>query len=605
MNNEIQNQQQKQKPAQGASSKAGQGVSRQILTVGTRVYSCLYGGRHGVVFAIHGNQVPESVQIMLDGVGVRGGNAHFDVVFEDGSMAIKLSEAIVRGIQWTIYDEQASIDEIAQLLKNAERKRVEGVLAKQQAERAFTTETGRLMNAPELKHLTQGDDVYSGKLAAANMRAALRKAFPKVKFSVRKRHYGSVSVSWTDGPTESTVEAIVNRHKGGYFDGMEDLYRHEKTPFVAVFGGADYVWTRRENSAEMIERAIAEVFERYAGNLAGMERPTAAAFQAGQLFNVEVPELYESLQTMIRTQLAVLQDGEASAPPAPVEAEDVAQAEAVPDVQDMVSPEQPPRAPNWYERKQAARRERFEDRAASLTDESNQTYARARQMASAIPFGQPILVGHYSEQRDRNYRNRIHNTYGKSFQLQDKAKHYADKAASVGTGGISSDDPDAIIKLQEEVERLESDHALMKNANKAIRTHKTRGAQIAALMALGFTEKLATKALKPDHCGRVGFPSYALSNNNANIRRVKQRIQELESRRALQDIEIEGNGFTYREDTEENRVMFVFPGKPDEQTRTLLKRHAFKWSPSRGAWVRQLNNAGRWAAQQVRKVLEG
>ncbi|MCY1286291.1 hypothetical protein D9M70_352600 [compost metagenome] len=49
--------------------------------------------------------------------------------------------------------------------------------------------------------------------------------------------------------------------------------------------------------------------------------------------------------------------------------------------------------------------------------------------------------------------------------------------------------------------------------------------------------------------------------------------------------------------------MFIFPGKPDEQTRTLLKSQAFKWSPSRGAWVRQLNNAGRWAAKQVRETL--
>ncbi|MNF49114.1 hypothetical protein D3C85_1091430 [compost metagenome] len=145
----------------------------------------------------------------------------------------------------------------------------------------------------------------------------------------------------------------------------------------------------------------------------------------------------------------------------------------------------------------------------------------------------------------------------------------------------------------------------MKAANQAIRTHKTPEARVAALLVLGFSEKLAAEAITPDFCGRVGFPAYALSNNNANIRRIKQRIQELESRRALKDIEVEGNGFTYREDTEENRVMFVFPGKPDEQTRTVLKRHAFKWSPSRGAWVRQLNNAGRWAAQQVRKVLEG
>lgn len=87
------------------------------------------------------------------------------------------------------------------------------------------------------------------------------------------------------------------------------------------------------------------------------------------------------------------------------------------------------------------------------------------------------------------------------------------------------------------------------------------------------------------------------------IRRIKQRIQELESRRALQDVVIAGAGFTYKEDTEENCVIFIFPGKPEDQTRTLLKSHAFKWSPSRGAWVRQLNNASRWAAKQVRETL--
>ncbi len=32
---------------------------------------------------------------------------------------------------------------------------------------------------------------------------------------------------------------------------------------------------------------------------------------------------------------------------------------------------------------------------------------------------------------------------------------------------------------------------------------------------------------QPDFCGRTGFPDYALQNNNANIRRIKQRIEEL------------------------------------------------------------------------------
>lgn len=259
---------------------------------------------------------------------------------------------------------------------------------------------------------------------------------------------------------------------------------------------------------------------------------------------------------------------------------------------------------NSYEAKQAARKARFEERAAKASAESASTYDRARSMGQSIPFGQPILIGHHSEQRDRNFRNRIHDTYGKAFALQDKASHYASKAASVGTGGISSDDPEAIQKLREELAHVEASQERMKAANKAIRAHKTPEDQAAALVALGFTEAQAAEAVKPDFCGRVGFPSYALSNNNANARRIKGRIAELEKRGQREDVEKEGNGYTYREDTEENRVMFVFPGKPDEATRAVLKRNAFKWSPSRGAWVRQLNNAGLWAAKCVREALD-
>ncbi|MEX3614690.1 MAG: DUF3560 domain-containing protein [Burkholderia gladioli] len=111
---------------------------------------------------------------------------------------------------------------------------------------------------------------------------------------------------------------------------------------------------------------------------------------------------------------------------------------------------------NDYEAKQAARKARLEERAAKVSGESQTTYQRARSMASAIPFGQPILVGHHSEGRDRNYRARIHNTFGKAFALQDKATHYAAKTAAVGTGGISSDDPQAIEKLRAELDKMKS-----------------------------------------------------------------------------------------------------------------------------------------------------
>ncbi|WP_234882873.1 hypothetical protein [Xanthomonas perforans] len=66
-------------------------------------------------------------------------------------------------------------------------------------------------------------------------------------------------------------------------------------------------------------------------------------------------------------------------------------------------------------------------------------------------------------------------------------------------------------------------------------------------------------------------------------------------------MERRGDGFTYREDVAENRVMFLFDAKPDQATRTLLKRYGFKWSPSRDGqpWVRQLNNAGIYNGRQV------
>lgn len=254
---------------------------------------------------------------------------------------------------------------------------------------------------------------------------------------------------------------------------------------------------------------------------------------------------------------------------------------------------------NAYEEKQAARRERYEALAAKAEQQSAALYETARQMAEAIPFGQPILVGHHSEGRDRRYRARIHDTFGKSFALQDKAKHYADKAAAVGTGGISSDDPDAIEKLRAELANVQAAQDRMKAANRLIRKNDRAG-----LAELGFSPEQVEELFKPDFCGRVGFPSYALSNNNANAARIKKRIQELEQRRAREAVELEGEGYRYREDAEENRVMFIFPGKPDAETRDLLKRHAFKWSPSRNAWVRQLTNAGIYAGKQVRAALD-
>lgn len=259
---------------------------------------------------------------------------------------------------------------------------------------------------------------------------------------------------------------------------------------------------------------------------------------------------------------------------------------------------------NSYEAKQEARRERLLERAGKARGNFQALHNNAHEMADVIPFGQPILVGHHSENKDRRYRERIHNTFGKAFKELDKAKHLESRAAAVGTGGVSSDDPDAIEKLRSRLAKIEADQAHMKAVNAAIRKGKTEEAKLANLAAMDIPEAAARKLLTPDFAGRVGYPSYSLTNNNANRKRIELRIKQLEQAQAAESVEIQGNGYEYRECTDENRVMFTFPGKPDAEVRDVLKSNAFKWSPSRGAWVRQLTESGKWAGGRVRKALD-
>ena len=250
------------------------------------------------------------------------------------------------------------------------------------------------------------------------------------------------------------------------------------------------------------------------------------------------------------------------------------------------------------------RREGLEAKADRLQGESNRIYSDARTMASAIPFGQPILVGHHSEGRDRRYRGRIHDKFGKAFSLSDQADDARRRAESVGNG-ISSDDPDALPKLREKLANLKDSHDKMIQANKTIRKHKdNEPACIAALQELGFTQEGATDLLHPKFSGTLGFASYALTNSNANIKNVERRIKEQEAQLQAQDkSEAWEAGVTYREDVALNRAMVIFPAKPSKEVCQLMRKNGFVYSPTNTAWQRKLSNGARYAASCVRAAL--
>lgn len=166
---------------------------------------------------------------------------------------------------------------------------------------------------------------------------------------------------------------------------------------------------------------------------------------------------------------------------------------------------------------------------------------------------------------------------------------------------IRSADPDALEKLRARLAEREAVQEKMKYANSVIRKVGAENAR-EALSGL-FREKILTEILKPDYAGRIGFQSFSLSNNSAEIRRLKDRIAGLERMKAKGSSEKEIGGVRIVENAEAARVQLIFPDKPSAEVRSVLKANGFRWAPSEGAWQRHLNNAGRWAAERVLAAL--
>ena len=162
---------------------------------------------------------------------------------------------------------------------------------------------------------------------------------------------------------------------------------------------------------------------------------------------------------------------------------------------------------------------------------------------------------------------------------------------------ISSDDPNAIQKLQDKLEMCEKSQKYMKEVNAHYRKNGT---------CEGFPGMEAARAARLDESVRQAyswdkqpFPSYALTNNSAEIRRLKQRIEKLTVNQEVGFVGWTFDGGEVVANSEENRLQILFDEKPDEQKRSALKGNGFKWSPSQGAWQRQLNDNAIYAASRM------
>ncbi|HHU21748.1 MAG TPA: hypothetical protein GXZ51_04830 [Acholeplasma sp.] len=160
---------------------------------------------------------------------------------------------------------------------------------------------------------------------------------------------------------------------------------------------------------------------------------------------------------------------------------------------------------------------------------------------------------------------------------------------------IYSGDALAIEKLEIKLADLTEFQEEMKSANAYYRKNKTMK---------GYAELTDEEAEKLDNAIVNGYsweqrpyPSYKLTNNNGKIKQTRDRLERLKAEKAMGDVDYDCSdlGFTVKENKEIMRLQLFFEGKPDEETRKVLKSNGFKWSPSQGAWQRQLTNNARWA----------
>lgn len=173
---------------------------------------------------------------------------------------------------------------------------------------------------------------------------------------------------------------------------------------------------------------------------------------------------------------------------------------------------------------------------------------------------------------------------------------------------IKAGDADAIEQLQAKLEKAEKAQARMKETNAYYRKHKT---------LKGFNGISDEKAAKLDETIKgsmygVPFAPYELTNNNATIRNTKARIAQLErlkndAKKAAEQPKGEYHTelFEVVENAEIMRLQLIFDGKPDADTRTLLKKHGFRWSPSNAAWQRQLTDNAKYSLKRLIEELQG
>lgn len=203
-----------------------------------------------------------------------------------------------------------------------------------------------------------------------------------------------------------------------------------------------------------------------------------------------------------------------------------------------------------------------------------------------IMAGNPIKIGHHSERGHRRDLEKMHSNIEKSIEAREKSKYYEHRAElAKNPRAISSDDPDAIEKLQAAITWYEERATGLKNVDLEVLRAKYGNSWPGGDL---------------EDCRRQ-----LITGCRTEIRRLKKRVEDITAVRAMPDVNEKIGDAEIITDKELNRVQIFFPGKPSEAIRSDLKSYGFKWAPSQGAWQNFLNERSLYSARFVLKKHNG
>lgn len=231
--------------------------------------------------------------------------------------------------------------------------------------------------------------------------------------------------------------------------------------------------------------------------------------------------------------------------------------------------------------------------ARKLADNMNKSF----EIESRVPS---VLIAGFSNFPVRK-KEKQNAARDKNLEEWNHINGLLDKIKSTGMGGISADDPNAIKRLESKLHNQQKLQERMKSINAYYRKNKTLDG--CPDLSAADIEQLKADMSRGFRIEEKPFPTWALSNNNAEIRRLKQRIEDIKRRDATDYKGWNFDGGTVKPNKDINRLQIFFDDKPDADIRAELKSNGFRWAPSEGAWQRQLTDNALYAAKHL-KVIE-